>query len=124
MPPPPQRTWHSGAVCSAHSVTQIGTWRWNHCWSEAPSLEMFDSPTFGYATFWFGPRWYSLGYGWIDHAVNGSFGFASETRRANVAGAVESWIPARWTLAPRLDVSPAATWARGLPALIPLYAAM
>src|SRR5262249_2632844 len=48
MPPPTaQRAGHSGAVCSAHSVTQIGTRRWNHCLSESPSFVRFDMPTFG-----------------------------------------------------------------------------
>src|SRR3954451_19071773 len=109
----------SGFVCSPHSVTHSGTRRWNQILSDAANFERFVSETFGYATFWFGPRLYELGYGCVDHASNLRCGLALATRFANVAGATELLtLGDVGRLCPRFDVSPIATRARGLPALM------
>src|SRR4051812_3983040 len=112
---------YGGRVCSPYSVTQIGTRRWNHCSSDLPNWVRRFIVTFGYAALAFGPRRGSVGYGCVAQASNGSFGSACESRWANVAGATVSLaIPLAGLLRPRFEVSPAATSASGLPALIPL----
>src|SRR5581483_3122649 len=111
----------SGRVCSPYSVTQTGTLRWNHFFRSAPNRDIVENATFGYATFWPGPSRYSLGYGCVAHAENCRCGFACATRCAHVAGATVSLpIEPVGRLRPRFEVSPAATWAKRLPALMPL----
>ena len=106
-------------------MTQIGTGRWNHFCRSAPNLFIVEKRDVRVGDLLRRPeRGSSLGYGCVAHASNGSFGLASESRWANVAGATESLTPPVGWLWPRFEVSPAATSAFGLPALIPLYAAM
>src|SRR3954447_13467510 len=113
----------SGRVCWPYSVIQIGTRRWYHDWSPVPNCWSRVIVTFGHATFWVGPNDGYVGYGCVAQASNLIFGVACARSRANVAGATDALTPLIGLSRPRFDVSPAATFASGFPALMPLYAA-
>ena len=74
--------------------------------------------TFGQRTFCPGRRFGVNGYGWCDQASNRSLGFALAMPSMNRPGECTGRMPSGLSV-PRAEVSPAATSARGLPALIP-----
>src|ERR671910_809222 len=80
------------------------------------------SDTFGHLTTWVGGEFGLEGYGLCDQASNLRRGFAFATSSANLPGVCVGRRPVGLSL-PRADVSPIATCACGLPALMPLYAA-
>ena len=104
-------------------MTQIGTdLRLNHVFRLASNLGSEARETLGHFTTWEGGELGTDGYGWCDHASNLSFGLAFATSSANLPGEWMGRMPVALSL-PRADVSPIATSERGLPALIPEYAA-
>src|SRR5436189_3171343 len=107
-----------GFVSWPYSVIQIGTLRWNELLSVFSNCGNVESVTFGYRTFWSGGRLGDVGYGWCAHASNLRPGTLPSSR-ANVPGAMLALLPLRGLSRPRAEVSPIATWADGLPALIP-----
>ncbi len=113
-----------GLVCSPYSVIQIGTRRWYHFSSDSPNCVIRVIVTFGHLTFCVGPRNGSVGYGCVAHASNFSFGSSFASRYAKLPGETESDWRADGLSRPRFEVSPTATSAFGLPALIPAYAAL
>ena len=113
-----------GRVSWPYSVIQIGVaWWWNHASIDVSKRWSFDSVTFGQSTFWSGRSHGDVGYGCCAQASNRSLGSACASSSANLAGETDPDTPARTWLRPRADVSPIATSACGLPALIPVHAA-
>src|SRR6187455_3327324 len=96
--------------------------RLNHFFRLSSSLGSDASETFGHLTTWEGGAVGTVGYGWCDQASNFSLGFAFATSSANVPGEWIGRTPVALSL-PRGEVSPMATFACGLPALIPAYPA-
>jgi hypothetical protein len=109
-----------GFVSLPYSVIQIGMFfRPNHLSRSRSNLGSVLNATFGYRTFWPGPWLTGTGYGCCAHASNLSRLFAWARSRANVPGVTESVAPALRRSRPFDEVSPIATSALGLPALIP-----
>ena len=108
-----------GFVSCPYSVTQIGTdFRLNSCLSFASRVGSEPSVTFGQRTFCEGLRFGVNGYGWCDQASNFSRGLAFASSSTNLPGECTGRTPFGLSV-PRADVSPMATSARVLPALIP-----
>ena len=91
----------------------------NHLSREVSNLGSELRDTFGQSTFWVGFWFTGTGYGWWAQASNFRRLFALATPSANVPGRTESVAPAFRLLRPLEDVSPMATSAFELPALIP-----
>ena len=109
-----------GFVSLPYSVTQTGMFfRPNHLSRSFSNCAIVLKVTFGYRTFWFGPWLTGTGYGCCAQASNLSFLFACARSLANVPGRVESVAPFLFTSRPLDEVSPIATSAFGLPALMP-----
>src|SRR5918996_2801138 len=112
-----------GFVWCPYSVTQIGTvLRLNNLFRFASSCGSEPSVMFGQRTFCDGFRFGVNGYGWCDQASNLSLGFALASSSTNLPGEWTGRTPFGLSV-PRAEVSPIATSARGLPALMPEYPA-
>ncbi len=112
-----------GFVSWPYSVIQIGMFfRPNHLSSDVSNCGSDERVTFGHLTFCVGFRLTGNGYGCWAHASNFSLLFAFATSSANFPGDTLS-VPVFFLSFPVDEVSPTATSAFGLPALIPAYPA-
>src|SRR5438093_8136660 len=113
-----------GFVSWPYSVIQIGIpLRWNHVSSEVSKRGSDGSVTLGQRTRWSGFMFGTVGYGWWAQASNLSLGSAFATNSANLPGERLALTPRRSLSRPRAEVSPIATCAALLPALMPAYVA-
>ena len=109
-----------GFVSFPYSVIQTGMFlRPNHLSIDVSNCGSEVSATFGHSTFCVGLPFTGTGYGWWAQASNLRCLFALATPSANVPGRTESVAPALGLLRPFEEVSPIATSAFELPALIP-----
>src|SRR5262245_33218040 len=112
----------SGRVSYPDSVIQIVTdLRLNHVLRLSSNFGSDTRETFGHFTTCEGGAVGRVGYGWCDHASNLSLGLAFATSSANLPGEWMGRRPVALSL-PRAEVSPIATFACALPALMPAYA--
>ena len=95
----------------------------NHVSRDVSNFGSEVRATLGHSTFCVGFWFTGTGYGCCAQASNLSFLFALATSWANVPGRTESLAPPTFLSRPLEDVSPIATSAFGLPALIPAYPA-
>src|SRR5262245_1354308 len=95
----------------------------NHFWRLVSNTVIWAMVTFGNRPCCVGGRPGCVGYGWCAHASNFS-PFTLDSSCAKRPGDSLGWTPVTALSCPRGDVSPNATCAVGLAALIPAYPAL